>query len=393
MFLLFIFVYEIGIFFGSVGVLHYYGRQHDVFAIIVATSIKLVGSVFLTLWDLKGFFTPYGKIMKNAFMNGFKLDDQSLKTSVSQGASTISGYVQNKTSSAVSLIVNQSVSAAVDRMPTMTNISSAVAAGIASHAIGAKDAIASGVVDLGSAVASGASDLGSATYSGVAAAAGKASELGTATTQAARDAASATAQVAKDAASATAQATRDAATAAAKKATNWFKGKKDPDTDPESHGGGLNVLDRFKEFDDIHILQGKQLDAFNKSKIGVMLETLKSKMDGIIVNNVERNMGKPINEKSLYAMNCTINLLLDKGLPLLINELYTSVTLCEYIKTHKVVLNKNYNENLFNGLCNFDIVSFYYQNKISKHIKSTSHKSIKHVPHRYARLTRRQSMP
>jgi hypothetical protein len=370
MFLLLIFVYEIGIFFGSVGLLHYYGRQHDVFELIVGTSIKLIGSVCMTLWDLKGFFRPYGKIMKNSFMSSFKLDE-SLKDSVAESAVSVKDYVQHTTSTAVSNIVNQSISAAVDRLPTMTNISSAVAAGLASHAIGAKDAIASGAADLGSAVASGASDLGSAVASGASKAAGKASEVGAVAGRAATNAASKAAE-----------RTAEMASAAAKKASNWFYSKKDN----EPHGGGLNVLDRFKEFDDIHILNATQLVAFNKSKIGLMLEKLKTNMDVMIVHNVERHMGHPLNEKAIYAMNCSINLILDKGIPLIIGELNISAPLCEYIKHHKVVLKKTYNQELYNSLCKFDIVSFYEHNQLSKDI--TSRKTLKHIPRRHARLTR-----
>jgi hypothetical protein len=398
LFLLFIFVYEIGIFFGSIGILHYYGRQHDVFEIIVTISIKLIGSVCLTLWDLKGFFLPYGRIMKNAFISGFRLEDQSFKDSMSEGAS----YIQNKTTSAVSSIVNQSISAAVDRLPTMGNISTAVAAGLASHVVGATGAIATGAVDLGSAVASGtskavmgavdlgsvaaekASDFGSAAYLGVSAAAGKASELGTAFVES--DAVKATAQAAKDAASATAQATRNAAAKARESASKWLYGN--------PVGGGLNVLDRFKKFDDIHILNGTQLDTFNSSEIGVFLKNFKSKMDLTIVNNVEQNMGTPVNEKALRAMNCAINVILDRGVPLLMNELYKSVPLCEYIERNNVVLKKN-NKKLFP----VNIVAFYEENRLSTFMRSRSrsrsNKPIKRLSNKNtnARRTRRQIMP
>ena len=396
MFLLCILLYEAGIFFGSFGLLHYSGHQHDVFAIIFGTSLKIVGVVLMGLWNLKGFFRPYATIMKDSFMSGFRLNDPAVQGSVSEGADLVQDYVKNASSDAVAHIVNQGIVAAGDRLhfPSMENISSAVVAGMASHAIGARDAIASGASDLGSAVASGASDLGSAVASGAKGAAGKASELGSAaagkaselgsaaigkaselgaaTAGKASELGSAAASGAKAAASATTQAASKAAESAAK----WFKGQ----------GGGLSEFDRFKEFDDIHILKGKQLTSFNKSKMGRMLEKLKTNMDMIMIHNVAKNIKNPINKKAIYAMNCTINLILDKGIPLLINELNNSVPLVEYIKHHKVVLNKTYNEELLHNLCAFDIMSFYQKNRLSKH-KQT----IKHLPRRHARLTRRHS--
>jgi hypothetical protein len=411
MFLLFLFIYETGIFFGSLGVLHYYGRQHDIFAVIVSISIKLIGAVCLTLWDLKGFFKPYVRIMKNAVINGFKLNDQT----VSESAGAVKDYVQNKTSTAVSHIVNQSVSAALDRIPTISNFSSAVAAGVAYKAVGAKDAIASGAADVGAAIASGAvgakdaiaagaADVGTAIASGaadvgtvVASGARKASEFGTvvaesealkaagkAASNAAEAAATATKKVAGKASEA-ASAAAGKASEAAGKASEWLYSK----LGDGKRGGGLLVLDRFKEFDKIHILHGLDLKQFNKSKIGIMLELLKTNMDVMVVNNVEENMRKTVNANVLSSVGYTINVLLDNGVPLLINELKNSIPLCEYIKEHKVVLKQKKNEELLNALCTFDIVGFYAKNRLSKHLEL--HKTLKHVPKRHARITRRQS--
>ena len=58
--------------------------------------------------------------------------------------------------------------------------------------------------------------------------------------------------------------------------------------------------------------------------MGRMLEKLKTNMDMIMIHNVEKHIETPINEKVIYAMNCTINLILDKGVPLLISELNNS---------------------------------------------------------------------
>ena len=381
MFLLCILLYEAGIFFGSFGLLHYSGHQHDVFAIIFGTSLKIVGVVLMGLWNLKGFFRPYAIIMKDSFMSGFRLNDPAVQGSVSEGADLVQDYVKNASSDAVAHIVNQGIVAAGDRLhfPSMENISSAVVAGMASHAIGARDAIASGASDLGSAVASGVSDLGSAVASGAKGAAGKASELGSATAGKASELGSAAAGKVSELGSAAASGAKAAASAttqAAESAAKWFKGQ----------GGGLSEFDRFKEFDDIHILQGKQLTAFNESKMGRMLKKLKTNMDMIMIHNVAKNIKNPINKKAIYAMNCTINLILDKGIPLLINELNNSVPLVEYIKHHKVVLKKTYNEELLHNLCAFDIMSFYSKNRLFKHKKT-----IKNVPRRRARHTRRHS--
>ena len=375
MFLLSIFIYEIGIFFGSFGALHYTGHQHDVFELIFGTSLKIIGIVLMSLWNLKGFFRPYATIMKNSFMNGFKLNDAS----VSEGAGFVKDYVQNKSSEAVTHIVNQGIVAAGDRLhfPSMENISAAVVAGMASHAVGARDAIASGAVDLGSAVASGASKAAGKASELGSAAAGRASELGSAAFSSASAAAGRASELGSALADSDAvKAAKKAAKNTAETASKWLLGK----------GGGLNAFDRFKEFDDIHILKGKQLTAFNESKMGKKLEKLKSNMDMIMIHTIEKNKSNPINEKAIHAMNYTINLILDKGVPLLINELNNSVPLVEYIKHHKVVLNQKYNKELLNSLCNFDIMSFYGKNRLTKHVKT-----IKHLPHNHARLTRRHS--
>jgi hypothetical protein len=203
-----------------------------------------------------------------------------------------------------------------------------VASGVASGAATGASAVASGA----SAVASGASAVATGVASGASSAA-----------EAARAAAS-----------------RAAAAASGK----WF-------------GGGIITLDYFKEFDDINILNGSQLAAFNKSKLGKILENLKIHMDNTIVNNLNKNKDKKINKTVLNSFEKIVINVLTQGVPYFVKEMNTSIPLYRYVKENKVQMKNN--KEYIDSLCSIDIVKFYEENKISGHSKRKTHKRVKVV--------------
>ena len=112
----------------------------------------------------------------------------------------------------------------------------------------------------------------------------------------------------------------------------------------------------FKEFDNIHILEGKQLDAFNKSKLGMSLMSIKDEMDNILIENLGQLTDRPIDRKRVNYLDNVISLFINKAAPLFIKEVELSIPFYEYVKKHKITFNDKYKSGLVKALCNVDII-------------------------------------
>lgn len=326
MFVLLLMLQETGLFFGSFGLLHYFGHHRSIYKIILTVGWRLTvvlgGSLFT---HFRNFITPYMEDTFEVMRDESGITRESLGVTLNETMSAVGSFVKNKTDVQVRQIVDDSITATLGRIKPVVNVSG-VFAGISEKTGVVASAAASGA----SAVVSGATTGASAVASGAGAALSSASE-------------------------------------AAVKAVRWFK----PDA---PLGGGIITLDYFKEFDEINILNKTQLALFNKSKLGKILENLKIHMDNTIVNNLNKNKDKKINKHVVNSFEKFVISILTKGVPYFVKEMNLSIPLYKYIKDNKVEL--KHNKEYVNSLCDIDIVKFYEQNRITGHSTKKTHKKV-----------------
>ena len=350
MFVLLLMLQETGLFFASFGLLHYFGHHRSIYKVILTVcwrlTVVLGGSLFT---HFRRFITPYMEDTFEVMRDESGITRESLGVTLNETMSAVGSFVKNKTDVQVRQIVDDSISATLGRIKPVVNVSG-VLAGISEKTGVVASAAASGASAVASGVASGAATGASAVASGASAVASGASAVATGVASGASSAAEA----------ARAAASRAAAAASGK----WF-------------GGGIITLDYFKEFDDINILNGSQLAAFNKSKLGKILENLKIHMDNTIVNNLNKNKDKKINKTVLNSFEKIVISVLTQGVPYFVKEMNTSIPLYRYVKENKVQMKNN--KEYIDSLCSIDIVKFYEENKISGHSKRKTHKRVKVV--------------
>jgi hypothetical protein len=328
---------ETGLFFSSFGLLHYFGHNRTIYKAILTVfwrlTVVLGGSIFT---HFRRFITPYMEDTFEVIKDESGITRESLGVTLNETMSAVGSFVKNKTDVQVRQIVDDSISATLGRIKPVVNVSG-VLAGIsektgvvASAAASGASAVLTGATSGASAVLTGATSGASAVATGVASGASSAAEA------------------------AKAAASRAAAAATGK----WF--------------GGVITLDYFKEFDDINILNESQLAAFNKSKLGKILENLKIHMDNTIVNNLNKNKDKQINKTVVKSFEKVVISMLTKGVPYFVKEMNVAIPLYKYVKENKVQMKNN--KEYIDTLCSMDIVKFYDQNKISEHSKRKTHK-------------------
>uniref|UniRef100_A0A6C0JJ42 Uncharacterized protein n=1 Tax=viral metagenome TaxID=1070528 RepID=A0A6C0JJ42_9ZZZZ len=340
MFVLLLMLQETGLFFGSFGLLHYFGHNRSIYKVILTVGWRLTvvlgGSLFT---HFRRFITPYMEDTFEVMRDESGITRESLGVKLNETMSAVGSFVKNKTDVQVRQIVDDSISATLGRIKPVVNVSG-VLAGISEKTGVVASAAASGASAVASGVASGAASGASAVATG----------------------ASAVASGVASGASSAAEAARAAAARAAAAATGkWF-------------GGGVITLDYFKEFDDINILNGSQLAAFNKSKLGKILVNLQIHMDNTIVNNLNKNKDKKINKTVVNSFEKIVIGILTQGVPYFVKEMNVAIPLYKYVKDNKVQM-KNNNEYI-DSLCSMDIVKFYEQNKIRGQNKSKTHKKV-----------------
>ena len=375
---LYLMLYHTSLFFGTFGQAHRTGNEYLLWELLIGYTAKLLYVVGRNVMNIKGVYKPFIERGYNIVAREFNISDTPLQNGVSfvgryikdetsEYVAEAGGFLKNKTgdfvedathhiSSAVADVANRTVTAAIEKMvhapvaiasdlggtiatgasEGVKSLGSTIASGaavgysgaqslgatIASGAVGAKDL----GVSLASGAASGAKELGTSLVSGVAVGASGAKELGTTLASGATEYGS----------------------KAFGAAAGLFKGK----------GGAINgsILASFREFDNIHILQGKQLDAFNKSKLGMSLMGIKSEMDNILIENLGQFTDRPINRKSVNYLDNVISLFINKAAPLFIKEVELSIPFYEYVKKHKITFNDKYKSGLVKALCNVDII-------------------------------------
>jgi hypothetical protein len=338
MFVLLLMLQETGLFFGSFGLLHYFGHNRSIYKVVLTVGWRLTVVLGGSLFNhFRRFITPYMEDTFEVMRDESGITRESLGVKLNETMSAVGSFVKNKTDVQVRQIVDDSISATLGRIKPTVNVSG-VFAGISEKTGVVASAAASGVSAVASGAASGASSVASGAASG---------------------------------ASAVVSGAAEAARAAAAAATGrWFK--QDP-----ALGGGLITLEYFKEFDDINILNDSQLASFNKTKLGKILKNLQIVMDNTIVNNLNKNKDKKINKHILNSFEKITIQILTKGIPYFIKEMNVSIPLYKYVKDNKVEM-KDKKEYL-NSLCDFDIIKFYEQNRISGHLTKKINKKIRNT--------------
>ena len=375
---LYLVLYHTSLFFGTFGQAHRTGNEYLLWEVLIGYSAKLLYVVGRNVMNIKGIYKPFldrgYNIVAREFnlsdtpvQNGFSFVGRYLKDETSEYVVEAGGFLKNKTgdfvedatqhiSSTVADVANRTVTAAIEKMvhapvaiaadlggtiasgatEGAKSLGSSIASGaavgysgaqvlgatIASGAVGAKDLGAS----LASGAASGAKDLGASLVSGVASGASGAKDLG----------------------ASLASGATEYGSKAFGAAAGLFKGR----------GGAINgsILASFKEFDNIHILEGKQLDAFNKSKLGMSLMGIKDEMDNILIENLGQFTDRAIDRKRVNYLDNVISLFINKAAPLFIKEVELSIPFYEYVKKHKITFNDTYKTGLVKALCNVDII-------------------------------------
>jgi hypothetical protein len=382
---LYLILYHTGLFVASFGQLHRTGNEYLLWELIFGYSVKLLCVVGRNVMNIKGIYKPFIDKGYNIVAREFNLSDtpvqnkfllvgRYIKDETSDYVAEAGGFLKNKTgdfvegatqhiSSAVSDVANRTVTAAIEKMvyspiAIAADLGDSIASGASEGVKSLGSSIASGAAvgysgaqSLGATIgetlavgASGAKELGSSLVSGVAVGASGAKELGSSLVSGVAVGASG----AKELGSSLASGASEYGTKALGAAAGLFKGR----------GGAINgsILASFREFDNIHILEGKQLDAFNSSRLGTSLFSLKSEMDNILIENLNEFEDKPIDRKRINFLDKIILLFTNKAAPLFIKEVELSIPFYEYVKKHKITFNQKYRSGLVKALCKVDII-------------------------------------
>ena len=376
---LYLVLYHTGLFVASFGQIHRSGNEYVLWELIFGYSVKLLCVVGRNVMNIKGIYKPFIDRGYNIVAAEFNLSDtpvqngvsfigKYLKDETSGYVVEAGGFLKNKTgdfvegavehiSSSVVDVTNRTVTAAIEKIVNApvaiaSDLGGSIASGATEGAKSLGSSIASGAAVgysgaqlLGASIASGASgakDLGATLASG---AASGAKELGSSIASGVAVGASG----AKDLGATLASGASEYGSKALGAAAGLFKVK---------IGGAINgsILASFVEFDDIHILKGKQLDAFNSSRLGKTIFNLKSEMDNILIENLNEYQDKPINREQINFLDKIILLLTNKAAPLFIKEVELSIPFYEYVKKHKITFNKKYKSGIVKALCNVDII-------------------------------------
>jgi hypothetical protein len=372
---LYLVLYHTSLFFGTFGQAHRTGNEYLLWEVLIGYSAKILYVVGKNIMNIKGIYKPFldrgYNIVAREFnlsdtpvQNGLSLVGKYLKDETAEYAAEAGGFLKNKTgdfvegatqhiSSAVSDVANRTVTAAIEKMVhAPVNIAADLGGSIASGASeGAKSlgsSIASGAAvgysgaqSLGATIASGAAVGAQTIGEKLAVGASGAKELGSSL-------ASGAAVGAKELGSTIASGASEYGSKALGAAAGLFKGR----------GGAINgrILASFREFDNIHILEEKQLDAFNKSKLGMSLMGIKSEMDNILIENLGQFTDRPIDRKRVNFLDKIILLLTNKAAPIFVKEVELSIPFYEYVKKHKITFNDKYKSGLVKALFKVDII-------------------------------------
>ena len=364
---LYLVLYHTSLFFGTFGQAHRTGNEYLLWEVLIGYTAKILYVVGKNVINIKGIYKPFidrgynivareFNLTDTPFKNGLSFAGRYLKDETAEYVVEAGGFLKNKTgefvegatqhiSSTVADVANRTVTAAIEKMvhtpvSIVTDLGGTIASGATEGAKSLGSSIASGAAVgysgaqvLGATIgeklavgASGAKDLGSTLVSGVAVGASGAKDLG----------------------ASLASGATEYGSKAFGAAAGLFKGR----------GGAINgsILASFKEFDNIHILEGKQLDAFNTSKLGMSLMGIKDEMDNILIENLGQFTDKPIDRKRVNYLDKVILLFINKAAPLFIKEVELSIPFYEYVKKHKITFNEKYKSGLVKALCNVDII-------------------------------------
>jgi len=403
---LYLILYHTSLFVGTFGQLHRTGNEYLLWELLIGYGAKLLYLIGKNIMNIKGVYRPFIERGYNIVRREFNLSNQPfrngigsagsyLKAESAEYAAEAGSFLKNKTgefvdsatqhiSSAVVDVTNKTVTAAIEKISQAPiNIASGLASGVQDLGGSIASGAASGVQSLGASIVSGASvgysgaqslgssiasgaasgaqSLGSSIASGASVGYSGAQSLGSSIASGAASGAqslgssiasgaSVGAAKAGETAGKAGKAALGASKAALGAAADWAKGKL---------GGAINgsMLVSFKELDDIHILNGSQLNAFNESRLGVLLTDIKSEMDVILIENLNQLTDKPINRKQINYLDNIIALCMNKAAPYFIKEIELSIPFYEYVKKHKIKFNDKYKSGLTKALCNVDIVS------------------------------------
>ena len=354
------------------------------------------------------------------FRNSIGLVGSYLKAESADYAAEAGSFLKNKTgefvesatqhiSSAVVDVTNKTVTAAIEKITQAPiNIASELAAGVQDMGGTIASGAASGAQSLGASIASGAAvgyssaqSLGASIASGASVGLSGAQSLGSTiasgaavgahslgeklasgasgakilgSTIASDYAAPGLAKLSTGAAQVgetAGKAALGAGKAVLGAATEWVKGKR---------GGAINgsMLVSFKELDNIHILKGKQLDAFNESRLGLLLTDIKSEMDVILIENLNKLTDKPIKGNKMNYLDNIISLFMNKAAPYFIKEVELSIPFYEYVKKNKIKFNEKYKSGITKALCNVDIINICNSTSVPL-LKKSKHKTRRYL--------------
>ena len=388
---LYLVLYHTSLFVGTFGQLHRTGNEYVLWELLIGYGAKLLYVIGKNIMNIKGVYRPFIErgynivrrefnLSNQPFRNGVGVAGSYLKAESAEYAAEAGSFLKNKTgdfvdsatqhiSSAVVDVTNKTMTAAIEKLTQAPlNIASGLASGVQDLGGSIASGAASGAQSLGASIASGAAvgysgaqSLGSSIASGASVGLSGAQSLGSSIASGAASGAqslgssiasgaSVGAAKAGETAGKASKAALGASKAALGAAADWVTGKK---------GGAINgsMLVSFKELDDIHILNGSQLNAFNESRLGVLLTDIKSEMDVILIENLNQLTDKPINRRQINYLDNIIALCMNKAAPYFIKEVELSIPFYEYVKKHKIKFNDKYKSGLTKALCNVDIVS------------------------------------
>ena len=379
---LYLILYHTSLFVGTFGQLHRTGNEYVLWELLIGYGAKLLYVIGKNIMNIKGVYRPFIERGYNIVRREFNLSNQPFRNSLGSAGSYLKAesaeyaaeagsFLKNKTgefvesatqhiSSAVVDVTNKTVTAAIEKISQAPiNIASELAAGVQDLGGSIASGAASGAQSLGASIVSGAAvsysgaqSLGSSIASGAASLASGASvglsgaqSLGSSIASGASVGAAHVGETAGKAG----QAALGASKAALGAAAEWVTGKR---------GGAINgsILVSFKELDDIHILKGTQLNAFNESRLGVLLTNIKTEMDVILIENLNQLTDKPINRTQMNYLDNIMSVFMNKAAPYFIKEFELSIPFYEYVKKHKIKFNEKYKSGLTKALCNVDII-------------------------------------
>ena len=389
---LYLVLYHTSLFVGTFGQLHRTGNEYVIWDLLIGYGAKILYLIGKNIMNIKGVYRPFIERGYNIVRREFNLSNQPFRNTIGSAGSYLKAesaeyaaeagsFLKNKTgefvesatqhiSSAVVDVTNKTMTAAIEKITQAPiNIASDLATGVQDLGGSIASGAASGAQSLGASIVSGAAvgysgaqSLGASIASGAAVGA---QSLGSTIASGAAGAKSLGSSIASDYAapglsklsSGAAQVGETASKAAlgAGKAvfgaaSEWVTGKR---------GGAINgsMLVSFKELDNIHILNGKQLDAFNTSRIGVLLTDIKSEMDVILIENLNKLTDKPINRKQMNYLDNIIALFMNKAAPYFIKEVELSIPFYDYVKKNKITFNEKYKSGITKALCKVDIIN------------------------------------